>query len=295
MQKSSDIGLQWEDIRYFLELTRAGTLSGAARNLAVEHSTVARRVENLEKTLGLRLFDRLPRGWQLTAEGEDVVSLAEQMEANVFAFERAAIGAGAERGKVRVSAPPSLVSQFLVTRLAALRPRWSSIALEIVGELHEVNLARREADLALRLGRPSEPSLVAKSLCAVGFGLYAQKGYTNRDEAQWEFIGFDESLRHVPQQQWLEAYADKRPFSLRSNSQTALQVAARSGLGIACLPHYIAQKDVELQRVMTPVPAPSRELWLVLQADVRRSPRVRAIADVLTEIVEAEVDFFAGK
>lgn len=294
MQKSSDANLQWEDIRYFLELTRAGSLSGAARALAVEHSTVARRVESLEKTLGLRLFDRLPRGWQLTAEGEDVVGLAEQMEANVFAFERAAIGAGAERGKVRVSAPPSLVSQFLVPRLAAMRPRWSSIALELVGELHEVNLARREADLALRLGRPSEPSLVAKCLGPIGFGLYAQANYPSRQPEEWEFIGFDESLRHVPQQQWLEAYAEQRPFSMRSNSQTALQAAARAGLGVACLPHYLAKLDPELVSIATPTPAPTRELWLVLQADVRRSPRVRAIADVLTEIVLADAALLAG-
>lgn len=284
MQKSTEQKLQWEDIRYFLALTRQGSLSGAARALAVEHSTVARRVETLEQALGLRLFDRLPRGWQLTTEGEDMVGLAEQMEEDAFAFERTAIGAGALRGTVRISVPPSLASLFLVPRIAAVRERWSGISLEVIGELREVNLSRREADLALRLGRPSEPGLVVRALGKIGFGLYARAGYIAREENTWTFIGFDESLSHVPQQKWLDQYAANRPFSLRSNDQIALHSAARSGLGIACLPHYQARDDTELVQISTTTPVPSRDVWLVLHADVRRSPRVRAIADLITGI-----------
>jgi len=294
VQKSTDQKLQWEDIRYFLALTRQGSLSGAARALAVEHSTVARRVETLEQALGLRLFDRLPRGWQLTAEGENMLGLAERMEEDVFAFERAAIGAGAVRGTVRISVPPSLGCLFLVPRIAAVRGQWPGISLEVMGEMREVNLSRREADLALRLGRPSEPGLVVRSLGKIGFGLYARAGYTARDEDKWEFIGFDESLSHVPQQKWLDQYAGKRPFALRSNDQIALHGAARSGLGIACLAHYQASNDAELIQVPVSTPVPSRDIWLVLHADVRRSPRVRAIADLITGIFTDAADFLAG-
>lgn len=294
MHKSTDSKLQWEDIRYFLALTRESSLSGAARALGVEHSTVARRVDSLEQALGLRLFDRLPRGWQLTTEGEDMVDVAQRMEDEVFAFERAALGAGAVRGTVRVSVPPSFACGFLVPRLAAVRERWSGITLELVGESRDVNLSRREADLALRMGRPSEPGLVVRSVGRVGFGLYARVGYTARAEDEWEFMGLDENLRHLEQQKWLEQFAGKRPFVLRSNVQMGLHVAARAGLGLACLPHYEARQDAELAQVPTPIPAPSRELWLVLHADVRRSPRVRAMADVIADVCTEAADIFAG-
>jgi DNA-binding transcriptional LysR family regulator len=294
VQKSPESKLQWEDIRYFLALTREGSLSGAARALAVEHSTVARRVESLEQALGLRLFDRLPRGWQLTAEGEGILGLAERMEEDVLAFERAAVGAGAMRGTVRISVPPSFASVFLVPRIAAARERWSGISLEVVGEAREVNLSRREADLAVRLGRPSAPGLVVRSLGKLGYGLYARTGYTARDADQWEFIGLDDSLRHVPQQKWLEHYAGGRPFALRSNDQIALRGAARNGLGVVCLPHFQASDDPELVALPAPTPVPPREIWLVLHADVRRSPKVRVIADLIAEICTDAADFLAG-
>ncbi|MBR0568132.1 LysR family transcriptional regulator [Azoarcus sp. L1K30] len=295
MHKSPEPALHWEDIRYFLALAREGSLSGAARKLAVEHSTVARRVDSLEQALGLRLFDRLPRGWQLTAEGEDMLGLAERMEDEAFAFERAAVGAGNLRGTVRVSLPPSLASLFLVPRIAARHADWAGITLELVSDLREVNLSRREADLAVRLGRPRDPGLVVRSLGKLGFGLYAHPDYARvRDESEWTFIGLDDNLRHQPHQIWFERYAGKRSFVLRSNDQIALLGAAQAGLGVACLAHYLAGHDARLVRIPTPDPTPPREIWLVQHADVRRSPRVRAIADLITTLCEEEAAFLSG-
>lgn len=294
MQKSTDSSLQWEDVRYFLALARQGSLSGAARALAVEHSTVGRRVEALEKALGLRLFDRLPRGWQLTPEGEELVAQAERMEEESFAFERAAIGAGALRGTVHISAPPSLAHSFLVPRLALARDRWPGILLEVIGELREVNLSRREADLAVRSGRPREPGLVVRSLGKIGMGLYAQQGYTARNPEQWEFIGLDERLSHLAHYKWVESFVGKRRFVMRSNDQTALQGAARVGLGIAIMPHYLGRYDPALVEVATPTTAPPRDMWLVQHADVRRAPRVRAIADLVCDIFDEAKALLAG-
>jgi DNA-binding transcriptional LysR family regulator len=294
VQKSTGRKLQWEDVRYFLALARDGTLSRAARRLQVEHSTVARRVETLESALRLRLFDRLPRGWQLTSEGENLAGFAEKMEAEAFSFERAAVGAGAVHGTVRLSIAPTLASLFLVPRIAAMRDRWQGIALEVAGEIRDVNLSRREADLAVRTRRPREPGLVVRSLAKIGYGLYARAGYTRRDEAQWEFLGFDETLRHVPHQRWLEQFAGTRSFALRSNDQIAIHGATRAGLGIACLPHYQVCQDPLLASIPSSTAAPPMEVWLVLHADVRRSPRVRTVADLVTEIFDGAADFFSG-
>jgi DNA-binding transcriptional LysR family regulator len=242
----------------------------------------------------LRLFDRLPRGWQLTVEGEELMALAERMEEESFAFERAAIGAGALRGTVRISAPPSFASLFLVPRIAAMREHWPNIQLEIFGELRAVNLARREADLALRFGRPQDPGLVVRALGRIGMGLYGRVGYTERDETQWEFVGFEERLSHLAHHRWLMQFAGKRRLALRSNDQIAVHGAVRAGLGLGLIPHFEALGDPELVLVPTSTTPPPRELWLVLHADVRRSPRVRAIADLIAGICDEASVLLAG-
>jgi DNA-binding transcriptional LysR family regulator len=278
--------MQWDDIRYFLELARTGSLSGAARRLKVEHSTVARRVESLEQALGLRLFDRLPRAWTLTAEGELLVAQADRLDEEAQAFSRAALGVSSLRGTVRVSAPPSLAGDFLVPRLAALRSRWQNIDLEVVGESREANLTRGEAELAVRMSRPEAPGLSARSLGHLGYGLYAAHGYTRRPPADWEFLGYDDSLVAVPQQRWLQQLAGPRRFVFRSNDLTALRNAVRAGLGLAVLPHFLAAGDAALALLPEPACPVVREMWLVMHPDVKRSPRVRLVADLIVELVD---------
>lgn len=277
--------LQWDDVRYFLELAREGSLSGAARKLGVEHSTVARRVETLEQALKIRLFDRLPKGWSLTAEGETLVEQAMRLDHEAQTFSRIALGVSSLKGTVRVSAPPVMAGHFLVPRLAGLRPQWQNIDLEVIGESHDANLARGEADLAIRMSRPTAPGLVARCIGDMGYGLYAAHGYANRAEGEWEFLGYDDSLIQVPQQQWLNKVAGERRFILRSNDLSALLNAARAGLGIAVLPHFLAAGDTGLTLVPKPVCLIKRQIWLVMHPDVKRSPRVRLIADLLTDVV----------
>lgn len=285
--------LQWEDVRYFLAVADAGSLSAAARRLDVEHSTVGRRVDALEQALGVRLFDRLARGWRLTGEGEELLAQAKRMEDEALAFERAAVGVTALSGTVRLSVPPSLGSEFLVPRLAALRPRWRGMELEVIGETREINLSRREADLALRLGRPAAPGLVVRALGRIGYGLYGNQDYIRRDPATWDFVGYDDSLRRVPQQEWLRRYAAGRRLVLRSNDMLSLAAATRAGLGVTVIPHYHARATPGLAAADPTAAPPDRDIWLVSHPDVRRSPRVRAVADLLVDIFEAEKDWLS--
>ncbi|HEV2538705.1 MAG TPA: LysR family transcriptional regulator [Frateuria sp.] len=285
LNSSSGHRLQWDDVRYFLELARLGSLSAAARTLGVEHSTVARRIESLEQSLGIRVFDRLARGWSLTREGEILTAQAQRLDDEAQAFSRAALGAASLRGTVRLSAPPVFGSHFLVPKLAAVRSQWQNIDLQVIGESRDANLFRSEADLAIRLLRPTAPGLTARRLGELGYGAYAAHGYTSRPAGEWEFLGYDDRLRHVPQQRWIEQVAGDRPFVLRSNDLAALAQAARAGLGIAALPHFLAAGDATLALLSTAeCPAP-RPLWLVMHPDVKRSPRVRRVADVLIALV----------
>lgn len=245
-------------------------------------------MDALERALGLRLFDRLARGWQLTGEGEELLAQATRMEDEALAFERAAVGVTALSGTVRISAPPTLASGFLVERLARRQDEWCGMELEVIGETREINLARREADLALRLGRPAAPGLVVRALGRIGYGVYGRADYLRGDPAAWRFVGYEDSLRRIPQQEWLRRYAGSRPLVLRSNDLLNLAAAARAGLGVTVLPHYLARSEPTLTLADPRAEPPDRELWLVSHADVRRSPRVRAVAELVVSIVEEE-------
>ncbi|MGN6703563.1 MAG: LysR substrate-binding domain-containing protein, partial [Burkholderiaceae bacterium] len=185
-----------------------------------------------------------------------------------------------------------LGSVFLLPALAACRARWEGVTLELVGESRIASLARREADLAVRIGRPQEPGLAARPLGTLGYGLFARRGYFAQLAEDWRFVGYDDSLRHVPEHRWIDDFAAGRPFTLRSNKLSALHEAARAGLGIAVLPRFLAATAPELDALAGAAP-PSRELWLAVHPDVRRSPRVRLIADLVVELCAASAALLA--
>ena len=290
-------GMDWGDLRFFVELARSGSLSATARRLRVDHTTVARRVASLESSLGVRLFDRLPRGYALTAEGEEVAALAGRLEEGAFAIQRFARGQSVEpAGTVRLSAPPVFASAFIAPRLRAFRDRFPQVVLELVGDARAVSLTRREADLAIRLNRPEDEGLVSRRLGTMGYGLYAAPSYLEgRAEVDWAFVGYDESLDHVPQQRWLRGVAAGRPFTFRANDLASLAAVARAGLGIAALPHFLGLPDPGLVRIPA-APAPEgRELWLLVHNDLRRAARVRAVMDFLIALMGENKGLLEGE
>lgn len=281
--------LNWDDLRYFLAIVDTGSLTGAARQLRVEHTTVSRRVDALEKSLGLRLFDRLPRQWQLTAEGESLMPGLRRLEDEALSLQTAAAGVAPLSGTVRISAPPVVASHLLVPQLGPLSVKLPGICLEVVGEIRDANLFRHEADIALRMPRPKASGLAARPLIDVGFALYANRQYlAQHREEHWTYVGYEESLIETPQQQWLEKTAGGRPFTFRSNDLNILLQAVRSGLGVGVLPHFLARNDPLLAPISSPECPVKRSLWLVMHPDVRRSPRVRAVADEVVAIFAGE-------
>lgn len=284
----------WDDVRFFIEVARQGSLSGAARTLGVEHSTAARRIAALESGIGLRLFDRLATRWRLTPQGEALLPAARRIEAEALAFGRAAASATAAGATVRVSAPPMFASHFLVPQLATRFDRWQDIRLEIVGEVRFADHQRREADLALRFMRPTETGLAGRKLGELDFRVYATADWLGRPESAWRFVGYNEPLTDVPHQKALAAFAGSRPFVLRSNNLGALHSACRSGLGLAMLPGFLAHGDERLVEVPC-APSATRELWSVVHPDVRRDPRVKRIKDLIAELLAETREDGAGQ
>lgn len=288
--------MNWDDLRFVAALARTGSLSAAARALRVDHTTVARRVASIEASLGTKLFDRLPRGWVLTADGEEIAERVAGLEEQIHALGAFARGrSGALDGTVRVSATPAFGALFLMPRLGLLRERHPGIELELVGESRIANLVRREADIALRIGRPDSGALVMRRLPDFTYGLYGARDYVDRvSEADWTLLGHDESLDGSPPQQWLRRYACGRPLMLRSNDIAGLFGAVRAGLGVAVLSHYMTSLAPELVCLSPPDPLLRREHWLVVHDDVRRAPAVRAVMDVLVELLERDRQLIEG-
>jgi DNA-binding transcriptional LysR family regulator len=278
----------WEDLHHFVTLAREGTLSAAARTLGVDHATVARRVAALEQSTGLKLVDRRARATTLTDDGKRIAAVAAPMEEAAFAVGRAAQAAkpGVD-GEVTISAPPNLASSVIAPQLARLRSQHPGIHIKLIGEKRQASLGRREADVALRLMRPVEAGLFVRKIGSFGFSLYGAPGYLEKTPPHaLAFIGYDASLAESPQEVWLRSIIGKREVVLRTNDLETQAQAARSGLGVAALPHYLGDGDPRLQRHAVTGKPISRDVWLAVHRDLRQVPAVRAVMEFLVSCVK---------
>lgn len=278
--------MQWDDVRFFLEVARQGSLSGSARAMGVEHTTVARRIGNLEASLNLHLFDRLPRGWQLTQEGQNLLPQALSLEAGVRALQRTAATQQSASGQVRVSAPPQLLSHVLLPELQTFRQQYPDIDLVLQGERRNASLEQGEADLALRLNEPQTPDLIARPIATIGYALYGTEHWVHTAKADRIFIGFDDSIPSLGLKHWFEDHIAGRRQIIRSNDMATQFQAARDGWGIALLPHFLGRQAPELTRLDSVRP-PDRTLYLLMHPDVRKARRVKVLSEHLVTLFQA--------
>jgi DNA-binding transcriptional LysR family regulator len=283
----------WDDLRVFLALARAGSLTAAARQLSVSHPTVARRIRSLEDALGARLFDRLPDRFALTAAGEELLSDAQAMEQAADSIGRRSAGLGdTTYGTVRVSASEAM-TEFLARHLGRLRRNLNCVELELITSHQMANLSRREADLLIREEVPSLGDIVARRLGRVAFAIYGSPLLDPGDLAPESlrarpWCGFDEDHSYMPGQAWMRALLDPARPAVRVNNWLVLRAAARAGSGLAVLPCYLGDGDPGLRRFGPVVPEVAADQWLLVHRDLRALRRVRAIMDALVDLFEAE-------
>lgn len=287
------LALDWEDARFFVALARHGSLSATARALGVNHATVARRIAGMEQALGARLFERRPDGYGLTQAGHHALEAADAMEKAARRLFRRHEG-HALSGLVRIGATPSLADSYLVPRLAALAERHPGIDIEIAADRRLASLSRREVDIALRLGAPKDGEAVARRLVTVGFGFYARPEWRARlaAGAAPAFATFDEANAHLPEATWLKRHFPGARLVLRANTQTTQALAAKAGLAIAVVPHFIAAGIPELVRLDLGRDAPPRDLFLLTNRLAPDDGAVRAVRDVLVERFTADAPLF---
>jgi DNA-binding transcriptional LysR family regulator len=261
--------LDWGDLRFFLELSRMGTLVAAAKKLKVDNTTVGRRLTALERDLGAKLFTRTPDGLALTTAGEAMRTASEEIEQAVLRGEQQVVGADKSLGGLVRIAATEMLGEVVI--LPAARTLPDQIRIDLVVGTARVDVARREADVALRYVRAEGADLMARRVGTVAFATYGSKSYLANKRAVNDVITYDAGIRT-----WRPDHPDGRVV-LRTNSTRMLLQAVKEGIGIATLPCCIA--DGELERVSTNVEQDG--IWLVVHRDVQRTARVRAVISAI--------------
>jgi len=273
--------LIWDDLRVLLAVRSSGSLLGAGRLLGMSTSTVGRRIDALEAAVGQRLVHRTQGGTELTAHALSLVQLAEGLQHGLRALQRHE----PELARVlRVSVPSGMAAP-LARPLLALQREHPNLDVELVGEDQMADMARREADLALRLVRSSSAVLVEKRVATLRFGLYCSTDYARRrlserrlrsaDAAGHSFIGLDGRWRELPHEQWMRSLGAQR-FIFRSSAIEAIVEATRTGLGVAALLDSVARAHSDLVRLRTDTAGPVQPLYLVYHRDLRNASHLRA-------------------
>lgn len=276
----------WDDLKLFLAVARAGSLSGAARKLGVNHSTVYRRIAGFEDGLGARLFDRLPTGYALTAAGEEVLAAAERVEANIVALDRSVTGRDrAVAGRVRIAATDFLARWLLPRPLTEFRASYPGIEIELLVGNEALDLSRRETDVALRISNAPPEALVGRRMGELRFAVYASRTYlAARGDVELhahDWIGFDASHRPLAEQ--FDKLVPGVEPGMRSNSVACVVDLVTAGSGLAILPCAVAADDPLLEQVAALPGTFALDLWLLTHEDLRRTVRIRALMDFLAD------------
>lgn len=273
------------DLGLVLAIADAGSLTGAARRLGVDHSTAFRRLGALEGRLGVRLFERGRDGYGATAAGEAAIAAARRILAEVGALERRLMGEDLRpSGTVRVTTTDTLLD-FLAPLFAAFQAAHPEIAVEVVAANAFFTLTRRDADVAIRPAAEAPEALVGRRVATLATAIYAAPAYLARHAGavleDHDWVGPDDSLGHLGSAKWMRAHVPPERVVMRGNSLLALAAAARAGIGVAPLPCYLADPDPALVRVAAPLAEMASALWLLTHPDLRRVARVRAFLDFM--------------
>lgn len=270
--------IDWNDLRHVLAVARHGSLSGAARSLGVDQTTVGRRLQAAEKALGTRLFDRVDGRFIPTRACEAALQHAERVEGNVFALLRQVSGQDQTlAGAVRVTSVPGLINHLLAPRVGALLDRHPGLKLELISSSQNLSLSRREADVALRLGRPKKGAALIRKIATVEYAVYA---FTSGKGTSLPWISFDDTLAHLPEAVWIaNAMSDGESAAIQVTEIESIRVLLAAMPCRSLLPCFIGDRDSRLTRLSGRAVAISRDVWLMCHRELRRTARVSAVID----------------
>ncbi len=286
--------MDWDNLRFFLELARAGTLVGAARRLGVDHTTVARRIQGLEKQVDAALFAREAGGHRLTEAGRALLPRVEAMEAAFLAVQSAAPGVGTGlHGVVRIGTTEGFGNLVLAAPLARFAQSHPGLVVDLLALPRLVHLSRREADIVISLERPARGAVIVVKLTDYVLQLYAARNYLAQhapitapeDLRGHSFVSYVDDLLFSKELQILDELHRPGHFALRSTSVLAQFEAVRAGAGLAVLPAFVAAQDPALQPVLPGQARFTRTFWMSMPAENKHVARMQATWAYLREAV----------
>ena len=293
----------WDDLRYLLAVARTGTTLAAARELGASQPTVVRRIAALEAATGVNLFDRRPSGYALTEAGEAILPLATRVNADVQAFADALTPWQRSRPSVIRLTAPELLNDFIFPALCAFKRDHPGIQVQVLLADRRLDLARGEADVALRAGdAPDGDDLYVRRMPDGGWTAYVSHGYaatagtprTPKELNRHILIAGEGSVDQLAPMRWLVRAAPEAVIVWRCNSLTNVQAAIRAGLGVSVLPCSAGGSDPELVACFPPPPEIARPVWLITRRELRQLPHVRALLDAITAHMQAHRALLAG-
>jgi DNA-binding transcriptional LysR family regulator len=294
----------WDNFRFVLAVARMGSALRAARALGVDQTTVVRRIAQMEDSLGDILFERRHSGLQITPLGERIAKAAARVEAEIMALE-SALHADQRviSGTVRFTCSESFANAVMTPCLREFRRRYPDIVVDLISDDRRLDLARGEADVALRAGsRPEGAGIMARRMPDTAWSVYCSRAYANehgRPEAAEALnghlvVGMEGAMDNLPAPRWLARMTPNSAVAARSNSLSNLVSALKAGLGVAMLPCFIGDAESELKRCLPPVGELNSETWLILREDLRHTLHVRAFTDFIAAHVQSLRPQFAG-
>jgi len=287
--------MDWDNLRYFLEVARAGRLTTAARRLAVDHTTVSRRLQALEKSMGLQLFLREPGGYKLTEAGRNLLPRVEAMESASVAIEHSLPSmADGLSGQVRIGATEGYGTVMLAGQLTGLSRRYPHLNIDLLALPRAVRLSRHEADIVITLERPERGPFIITRLTDYVLRLYASPAYldehppirSREDLAAHRFVSYVDDLLFSKELLFLDGIADARSIGLRSTSLLAQQEAVAMGAGIAILPAFSADADPRLRLLLPEEVSFTRTFWMLMPIEFKDLARMRTTWDYLKEMAQ---------
>lgn len=295
--------LDWDDLRLFLAIARAGTLVGAGRLLDLDHTTLSRRLSGLEERLSIKLFERAGRRLKINAAGQQLRKTAEKLESNLFADLAAMRTAMSSRsGVVRIGAPEGLGIGYLARKIGGIAERYPDITIELVALPQRYSLAAREADIVITLDRPTSGNQVVRRLTDYKLGFFASRDYLREfgvperveDLQHHRLCGYIQSLLHTRELDYLRFGSVELTAQLCSTSVIAQRDVVASGSAVGILPNFIA---AEMPDVLVPIVDHehlTRRYWLTIHEDFRDIVRIKLISREIFKNVKQDKSLFCG-
>lgn len=287
--------MNWDDMRLFLAVARMGSISGAARQLGVQHSTVSRRMRQLEEKLGARLIERKKTGYELTPAGEKVKLASINIESEVITVDGALLGKDTNLvGPLRITAINNMASTVLMPLFADFSKQHPQVDLHIIVSNEDASLSQREADIAIRLTNSPTDTLIGKRLVTVASTIYGSREYLKRHRQQGgepKWIGVNCCVFHKT---WTKQHCGDQSFEFYSDDTLLTLSAIRAGLGVSFLPCFMGDSDPQLERYSDPDPEHNLGLWILLHPDLKRTARVLAFRDHMIKSIDQKRELFEG-